>query len=120
MDYKDALWMLLVAAIVLCQGSLTMAENTTGITGVTKGPADVSVPPDVPAGEAQRYGLGFPFQVSPTMAAIFVNRRMEGTGVGDFENGSDVILFDDLSRITADAPIPVTRNAKRTDPATGE
>jgi hypothetical protein len=111
---------LLAVAVALGQGKMAVAETATGIVGVTKGPADVSVPPDVPEGEVQHYGLGFPFQVGPTMAAIFVNRRMEVTGLWDFENGSDVILFDNLGAISADAPIPVTRNEKRVDPATGE
>ena len=39
---------------------------------------------------------------------------MEGTGVGDFENGSDVVLFNDLSKITGDAPVRVARNEKWT------
>ena len=92
----------------------------TGITGVTKGPVDVAVPPSTPAGEVLRYGLGFPFQVAPRQAGIFCNIRVEGFPKGDFENGSDVILFDDLSNISAEGAIPVSRNEKVVDPETGE
>ena len=38
----------------------------TGITSVTRGPADLIVPSD---GESYRYGLGFPMQVAPRQAA---------------------------------------------------
>ncbi len=86
------------------------AAPRTGITAVTKGPADVTVPPNVPPGEARRYGLGTPFQVGPRTAGIFCNLRVEGVAVGDFEDGTDAILFDDVSDIRADRAIPVTRN----------
>ncbi len=96
------------------------AAPRTGITAVTKGPADVTVPPNVPPGEARRYGLGTPFQVGPRTAGIFCNLRVEGVAVGDFEDGTDAILFDDVSDIRADRAIPVTRNERVVDPETGE
>jgi hypothetical protein len=45
---------------------MTAPGNMTGITSVTRGPADLIVPSD---GESYRYGLGFPMQVAPRQAA---------------------------------------------------
>ena len=114
---------LAVTALALCAvGSLAAisAAQETGVTGVTRGPADLAVPPNTPEGEQMRYGLGFPFQVAPSKAALFCNLRIEGVPVGDFENGTDVILFDALSNVAADGAIPISRNEKPVDPQTGE
>jgi len=81
-----------------------------GITGITKGSADLSVIPDTPQGELWRYGGGGAFQVAPRLAAFFCSIWVEGKGNIDFVNGSDVILFDDLSDISADKAIPLSRN----------
>ena len=78
-----------------------------GITAVTKGPVDLQIPRDVVKGEAQRYGLAHPFQAGPKTGGLFVNRRIERMGAGDFENGCDVILFDDLKTVSANAAIAV-------------
>jgi hypothetical protein len=110
----------LLAACWLIGGPSRAEDRGRGITEVTKGSVDLLIPRDVPSGETQRYGLAFPFQVGPKIAALFVNVRMEGMGVGDFENGTDVILFDDVSAVAANPAIPIARNQRRTDPATGE
>jgi hypothetical protein len=80
-----------------------------GITGITKGRAALTVPPDTPPNEVWRYGLGFPFQVAPRKAALFCNIRRDGTHSVDLEIGSDVVLFDDLSDIRAGNAIPLSR-----------
>lgn len=99
---------------------LNAADSTaTGIVRVTVGPADLTVPDKVDDGDAFRYGLGFPFQVAPTLAGLFCNLRTEGKPVVDFENGTDVILFDDLARVSAEHAIPISRNEQSTDPETG-
>ena len=85
MNHRSPPYATLVAAILLCLRAATVAGGELGLASVTQGPADLTIPADVPAGEAQRYGLGFPFQVGPTTAALWVNLRQEGTGVGDFE-----------------------------------
>ena len=87
-----------------------------GVTGISQGPKDLSAPPVTPEGQVLRYGLGFPFQVAPRQAGLFVNLRMEGIPVGDFENGTDVMIFDDLSSITADGAIAISRNEAEADP----
>ncbi|MCK5734641.1 MAG: exo-alpha-sialidase [Candidatus Latescibacteria bacterium] len=81
-----------------------------GITSITKGRVALTIPQDTPSDEVWRYGLGFPFQVGPKKAALFCNIRVEGKGSIDFENGTDVILFDTLSDIRPDEAIPLSRN----------
>lgn len=80
-----------------------------GITSITKGRVDLTIPPDMPSDEVWRYGLGFPFQVAPRKAGIFCNIRRDGTNSIDLEIGSDVVLFDDLTNINASNAIPLSR-----------
>jgi hypothetical protein len=80
------------------------------ITGVTKHSAAMTVPPGKPEEKTFRYGLGFPFQLAPRQAGIFVNVEVTGTNAYGFLNGNDVVIFDDLSNISAGRFIPVTRN----------
>jgi hypothetical protein len=89
-----------------------------GVTGVTKGPKGLSVPPVTPEGQVLRYGLGFPFQVAPRQVGLFVNLRMEGIPVGDFENGTDVVIFTDLGSTAPDGAVPISRNEAEPDPKT--
>ncbi len=100
---------------------ITVAGSASAdITTVTKGPADLVAPPSSATAGTMRYGLGFPFQVAPRKAALFCNLRLEGVPISDFENGTDVILFDDLSSISADGAIPISRNEKLMDSKTGK
>ena len=71
------------------------------MTGITKGPAALSIVPNTPPEELWRYGLGFPFQVAPRKAGLFCNIRRDGTNSIDLEVGSDVVLFDDPADINA-------------------
>jgi hypothetical protein len=82
----------------------------TGITGFTKGTAALSSVSNTPPGEIWRYGGGGPFQVAPKKAAFFCTIWVEGKDNIDFVNGSDLILFDDLSDIRPDNAIPLSRN----------
>src|SRR5688572_5598160 len=87
------------------------------IRDVTKGPA-VAIHP---AGqEDRRYGVGTLFQVGPTTAALCCCLRVEGMPVGDFEDGSDVLLFDNISDIGAARAIPISRNEKYIDQKTNQ
>ncbi|MCD4768577.1 MAG: hypothetical protein K8R35_00215, partial [Bacteroidales bacterium] len=74
-----------IALSFLMQGCGEKAARLekTGITGITKGSVDLAIPPGTPPDEVWRYGLGFPIQVAPDMAALFVNIRKEGTGSVD-------------------------------------
>ncbi len=80
------------------------------ITAVTAGAADLATPLDSTEKAPLAYGLGFPFQVAPTQAAIFCNVRVEGVDQWDFENGTDVIIFDDLAAISAKNAVAISRN----------
>ena len=76
-----------------------------------------TVPPDVPGGAFRRYGVGFAFQVGPRLAGLFCNLRI---GPGDYEDGTDLFLFDNLEAIKVQKAIPVTRNESRVNPANGQ
>lgn len=91
-------------------GDKVERQKKIGITGLTKGNADLSIIPNTPQGELWRYGGGGAFQVAPRLAAFFCSIWVEGRGNIDFVNGSDLILFDDLSDISADKAIPLSRN----------
>ncbi|MEA3402848.1 MAG: hypothetical protein U9R79_16530 [Armatimonadota bacterium] len=93
--------------------------NEMGITGVTASDADLTVPTEAPEGETLRYGLGFPFQLSATEAALFCNLRVEGVPVYDFEAGTDVVIFDHLGHISAEDATPISRNERRQHPELG-
>ncbi|MCE9591106.1 MAG: hypothetical protein K8S99_11340 [Planctomycetes bacterium] len=66
------------------------------------------------------YGLASPFQVSPTQAAMVLNLRVRGAGVVDFEAGNDVLVFDRLDAIRAEAAEPLDRSEPAVDPENGE
>lgn len=94
-----------------------MVSNSPGITSVTRGAADATIPAD---GEKFRYGNGFPFQAGPHTAGVFLNLRFEGFPVGDFEAGMDVVLFDDLDAISTESAVRITRSEYSNHPETGE
>ena len=106
-------------AVMLCGIGDSEAESSqerVGIIGITRGGPDLKVPPSQPRDRTWRYGLGFAVQVAPTEAALFCNIRREyGPGV-DFEIGTDVILFDDLSDISTDRATLVSRNHEEPNP----
>lgn len=86
------------------------------ILNVTCGPAAL----DQPLGQSdRRYGGGTHFQVGPATAAVCCSLRVEGMPVGDFEDGSDVFVFDTLEDLAIATAVPVSRNEKITDPASG-
>ena len=102
-------------------GRQQVDSKSRGIVSVTRGPADLVVPPNVPEpGLMCRYGVAFPFQIAPRQAALSCSLRNENLPGGDFENGADIILFDDLSRISADGAVPITRNDKYVNEQTGQ
>lgn len=90
---------------------------STSITGITRGPADLVVPPD---GEVFRYGIGFVFQVAPGKAGMACNLRFEGFPVGDFEAGTDVVVFDDVDGIRDATPVRITRSERYSHPEKGK
>ncbi len=87
---------------------------------ITRGPADLAIPPTQPHGECWRYGIGFPFQVAPARAAILCNIRRNLVPYGDFEVGTDVILLDDVNRLDKAKIIPLSRGKIEPHPITGQ
>ena len=87
-----------------------------GITGITQGGPDLQVPPSTPEGETWIYQLGLPFQVDQDTAGYFCNIRVAGVKGTDFENGSDVILFDNITDVSSDGAVPITRNHREPNP----
>ena len=104
-----------IAALVALAICALTGAATAQITAVTAAPVDLRTPPGSSAETVLAYGLGFPFQVAPTKAALFCNVRIEGVAVTDYENGTDVIVFDDLNSITADGAVAISRNERVTD-----
>jgi len=92
------------------------SNPTVRISGVSRGGMDLGVPPSVPEGEIWRYGLSIPFQAGPDTAGVLCNiRRTVGERV-DFEVGTDVILFDNLSAVSTAHAVPVSRNHEELNP----
>jgi len=88
----------------------------SGIVRATRGSVKLIAPPDVARGEVWRYGLTYPFQVAPRTAAVYCNiRRVNNPGV-DFEVGTDVVLFNDLSNFKPLSIAPVSRNHEEPNP----
>jgi len=87
---------------------------------VTQGPVDFQMPKDQPEGKVWRYGIGIPFQIAPRMAGVFLNIRSDYEKTWDFEAGTDIVLFDDLSNTSQAKIYPVSRNYFAPDPETGE
>ena len=81
---------------------------------ITRGKADLVSPPTAPSGEVWKYGVSYPFQVSPTEAGLFTNIR--GSRGLDYEVGNDIIIFDDLSDIDLERAVIAARNAIEPNP----
>jgi len=92
------------------------APAAAQITAVTAGAVDLTAPRDSTPDAVLAYGLGFPFQVAPGRAALFCNVRVEGVDMWDYENGTDVIFFDDLAAIRAEGAVTLSRNEREQGP----
>jgi hypothetical protein len=99
-------------------GGLRAADGPIGV--ITRGAPDVVLPASSTAGLTVRYGLGFPVQLGPKTAGLLCNLRVVGVGRTDYEDGTDVFVFDDLGKVGEGGPTPISRNEKEQDPATGE
>jgi hypothetical protein len=90
-----------------------------GIKSVTQGDADLRELAAPSAGQVERYGLGEPVQIGPSTAALFCNRRTIGGGHWDYEDGTDVLIFNDLDAIAAAPTTTVAANETEPDRKTG-
>ena len=93
-------------------GNVVEGQEIAGITGITKGSADLTTLPDPFLGKAGHQTGGWLIQVAPRKAALLSGRFLTGTGSIDFVDGGDLILFDDLDSIGSGEVIPLTRNAR--------
>jgi hypothetical protein len=66
------------------------------------------------------YGIGYPFQLAPTRAGMFLNMRGCGIDVQDFEAGIDLVMFDRLDAISEDRTLVITRNEPAVHPRSGK
>lgn len=89
------------------------------ITGIVEKHARVSVPTNTPAGQTWRYGVGFPFQVAPGLGGVLAAIEEIGTNNYGHLNGSDLLLFRDLTNLADAQTVVLSRNESRRDPATG-
>jgi hypothetical protein len=90
------------------------------ITGVSRSGPTFAAPGGDAKGQTLMYGLGLVFQVGPRTAAVSCNIRTIGTGHWDFENGTDMVVFDDLATMGRQKRIAVARNEEDRNPATGK
>ncbi len=108
----------LLCGLLVCAGWVHAVEPA--ITFVTRGGPAVSMSPKATGDREIRYGVGLPVQIGADKAALFCNRRVVGSNRWDYEDGSDVFVFDDLKNINAGDPVPIARNEKEKDKITGE
>jgi hypothetical protein len=109
-----------VLLLTVVLGLATGAEaKQPGITGVSRGIADLTIPGGTPPGQNWRYGMGIPLQLDATTVGLLVNIRRNATPYGDFEVGTDLVLFDDLNRISAGRVVSISRPSRQPHPATG-
>ena len=115
------LWTMILATCGTAPSDLpqeigTGPARSSGILRVTRGDRDLKRPREAPPGKTLLYQLALPFQVSESQAALFVNIREAHAKGTDFEAGDDIVLFDDLSRISGEEAIAVTRNHQEPNP----
>lgn len=110
--------LLSLCKIAECQQVRPLSAGQLGITEITRGSVDLKTPRNVPLGQIWRYGMGVPFQIGPTTAAMFCNIGCNASH--DFEMGTDVIIFNRLSEIDAKNAIPISRSHEEFNPRNGE
>ena len=68
---------LVVLVVAFAYAESGSSERHVGIIGITRGGADLKIPPGQPQDRTWRYGLGFALQIAPTEAGLFCNIRRE-------------------------------------------
>jgi hypothetical protein len=86
---------------------------------ITTTHAHLAAPAATPDAQVWRYGVGFPLQIAPDLAGVFAGIEVAGTGNYGHLNGSDLVLFDDLSRLDDARAVALSRNECRRDQVTG-
>jgi hypothetical protein len=98
-----------------------MIEQTGNgcIAVITQGGVDLCEPCEPSAGQVERYGVFIPFQIGPNTAAAICNRRTIGEGHWDYEDGSDLLIFDNLNTLGKLPTTVLTANEQEPDQETG-
>ncbi len=99
---------------------LVVSTAPAGIVTITHGLPDVSLALETTDNRPAYYGIGLPLQVSGTQAAIFCNLRAIGPGFSDYEDGTDVLIFDSLNSLRTARPVALSRNQKWTHTETAQ
>lgn len=118
--------MLAPAVLTQCQSSAqgadqvsptTQSVDASGITNVSRSGPALTEPQGDPKGQVLKYGLGLVFQVAPRTAAVLCNIRTVGEGHWDFENGTDVVVFNDLATLGQQKRMVIARSKEDQNPA---
>jgi len=89
---------------------------SSGIVSVTRGVVDLRVPPATPPGQTWLYQTASPLQLTSTLAAVLCGVRAGKVKGVDFENGTDLVPFDDLSAVSPQGAVVITRNHEEPNP----
>ena len=121
-NWINALGVVALWGLAAC-GSQTPPPETpstplpdSGIIDVTQDSPDLRFPHSTTEGATLVYQLGLPIQLGPNRGAYLCNLRVAGAKGTDFENGSDLIPFDDITGLKPDGAVPITRNHNEPNP----
>ena len=101
---------LLVMLLSLMPGAERSARMANGITEISRNKLVLTTPPDSRISGSLRYALSFPFQADVTTAGLMVMRMIEETPNYGFLDGSDVVLFDELTQDSPKSIFAASRN----------
>ncbi|MCF6285121.1 MAG: hypothetical protein L3K26_08020, partial [Candidatus Hydrogenedentes bacterium] len=103
------LWVSIVTSLIIL---ITPVARCGDIIMITHGPPDLILPSETTDNLPAYYGIGLPLQVSATEAALFCNLRVIAPGMFDYEDGTDVLVFESLKALRSAKPTPISRNLK--------
>lgn len=104
--------------LVMLMSDVPASDAPIGV--ITRGGPDLVLPQSSTGNYTVRYGLGFPVQLGPQTAGVFCNLRVVGVGRTDYEDGTDILVFDALDKIAQGPPVAISRNEKEQAATTGE
>ncbi len=106
--------------LLLTGGSLVSEGAQSEIQNVTRSAVRLPGPHQQTPERTSRYSVGVIFQVAPRLAAISCSLRVQNIVAVDFEDGSDLILFDDLGHLKTGSAITLSRSHLIQHPETSE
>ena len=111
-DTRVLAWIVISLALLvaLMPGAERSAPLTNGIADISRNKLVLTTPPDRRLSGSLRYALAFPFQADANTAGLMVMRMIEETPNYGFLDGSDVVLFDDLTQDSRKSIFAASRN----------